>query len=416
MEPGTWLILGALFIVAFFFAMVEMALYECAETKLYEIVRDRDRRVRFRRYLERAQMMRFGAALLGGLACAILGIVIATRFAIPTSFLALTTAVAVAFLLGRMLPRSIGSRFSEQILRFTLPLLYGASYLILPLAAVGRAARERIVGRRPDEKKADPSAFEHEIMSAVSEGQKEGVIGPQAKEMIEGIFHLRDADGSEIMTPRTEMVAIAVDWSLEQARELAVADGHSRYPVYEGNVDNVVGVLYVKDLLKHLSKEGWDEVTIRELMRKPYYVPETKRIADLLRELLRARVHIVIVLDEYGGTAGLVTIEDIIEEIVGEIEDEYDLDNGVTLKKIDPDTVEADARLHIDDLNDALEIHLPEEEDFDTLGGFVFASMGRVPKVGENFIHDDIEFTVLDANPRRIKRVKVKVLRDKRED
>lgn len=416
MDPGTWLALGGLFVVAFFFAMVETALYECAETKLYEIVQDRDRRTRFRRYLNRAPMMRFGSALLGGLASVILGIVVATRFHPPISLSGLTAAVAIAFLLGRMLPRTIGRRLPEQILRFALPFLHAVSYLMLPLAAAGRAARQRIVGRSPADKRADPADFEHEIMSAVFEGQKEGVIGPQAKEMIEGVFHLRDADVAEIMTPRTEMVAISVDCFPEQARELAVADGHSRYPVYEGNVDNVIGVLYVKDLLKHLSKEGWGDVTIRDLMRKPYYVPETKRIADLLRELRRARVHIVVVLDEYGGTAGLVTIEDIIEEVVGEIEDEYDLDNGATLKRIDPDTVEADGRLHIDDLNDALEIHLPEEEDFDTLGGFVFASMGRVPKAGENFVHEDAEFTVLDANPRRIKRVRVRVLRDSPEE
>jgi len=402
-----------LFIVTFFFAMIETALYEFAETKLTEIVKDRDRRARYRAYLDRIHLMRLEAALFGGLAYVLFAILVGRMLDESTIAMASFGWILVlSFLLGRIVPRSIGRSVPELALRPTLPLVYWLSYVLLPLAAVGRAAKERIVGPDEDEAKVDASDLEHEIMSAVSEGQKEGVIKEHTKEMIEGIFDIRDADIAEIMTPRTEMVTIPIESSPEEARKLALADGHSRYPVYEGNVDTVVGVLYVKDLLKHLSEGGWDDVTIRDLMREPLYVPETKHIADLLRDLIRARVHIVIVLDEYGGTAGLVTIEDIIEEIVGEIEDEYDLGDGVTLKRIDDDTVEADARVHIDDLNDALEIDLPEEEDFDTVGGFVFASIGRVPQVGESFVDKGVEFTVLDANPRRVSRVKVTVLRE----
>lgn len=412
MEPGIWLASSLLFIVTFFFAMIETALYEFAETKLTEIVRDRDRRARYRAYLDRIHLMRLEAALLGGLAYVLFAILVARLLGTSIGLIAFGWILVLSFLLGRILPRGIGRRVPEYALRPTLPFVYWMSYALLPFAAAGRAAKERIVGLDEDEAKVDASDLEHEIMSAVSEGQKEGVIKAHTKEMIEGIFDIRDADVAEIMTPRTEMVAIPIESSLEEARKLALADGHSRYPVYEGNVDSVIGVLYVKDLLKHLSEEGWDDVTTRDLMREPVYVPETKHIADLLRDLRRARVHIAIVLDEYGGTAGLVTIEDIIEEIVGEIEDEYDLGDGVTLKRIDDDTVEADARVHIDDLNDALEIDLPEEEDFDTVGGFVFASIGRVPQVGESFVDKGVEFTVLDANPRRVNRVKVMVLRE----
>ena len=413
MQPSTVLGLGTLFVAAFYLAMAETALCEYAETKLDEMLGDRQRRARFRGYLERCALMRSGAALFGGLACVVLAIAIANRFDNPLGVGALGCAVVIAFLLGRMLPRSIGRRWPEHILLTALPVLYGMSWPILPFAAIGRAARERVVGTdHADERKANLEDFEHEVLSVVSEGQKEGVIGHQAKQMIEGIFDLRDADVAEIMTPRTAMMAVSADSSPEEARKLAVEDGHSRYPVFDGNVDNVIGVLYVKDLLLHLSEQGWDDTSVRDLMREPTYVPETKRIAELLRELRRSRVHIVIVLDEYGGTAGIATIEDIIEEIVGEIEDEYDLANGVMLKRIDADTLEVDARVHIDDLNDALEIHLPEEDDFDTVGGFVFASMGRVPAIGESCVVQDVEFTVLEADPRRISRVRVKILRD----
>lgn len=419
LEPGSWLAGSLLFVVAFVFAMIETALYEFAETKLEEILGDRDRRARFRCYLERLNLMRFAAALLGGTACVALGILVAEGLAGKTQGgatgsvrpLPLLSAIVVAFLLGRMLPRSCGRRFPEHVLKFALPWVYRATWAFLPLAVVGRAAYHRFVVNGRDEPRADRADLEHEIMSVVSEGQKEGVFGDHARDMIEGILHLRHADAAEIMTPRTEMTAIDVSAPVEEARKLAVEDGHSRYPVYEENVDNVVGVLYVKDLLKHLSTEGWDGVAIRDVMRAPLYVPEAKGIADMLLEMRRKRVHIAIVLDEYGGTAGLVTVEDIIEEIVGEIEDEYDPANGIELVKTDATTVEADARVHIDDLNDALEIDLPEEEDFDTIGGFVFARLGRVPKTGDSFVHDGVEFTVLDADSRRINRLKVVVLR-----
>ncbi len=418
LEPGSWLVNSLLFVIAFVFAMIETALYEFAETKLEEMVGDRDRRARFRHYLERASVMRFAAALLGGAACVTLGIMIAMAMSGAAasgrglSASGLVVAIGVAFLLGRMLPRAWGRRIPEHIVQATLPFMYAVSWVFLPLATAASACYRRFVCNGGEGLRVDRSDIEHEVMSAVSEGEKEGVIGSHAKEMIEGIFHLRDADAAEIMTPRTEMVAIDVSTPVEEARKLAVQDGYSRLPVYEGSIDNCIGVVYVKDLLKHLSSDGWDGVAIQDVMRTPVYVPETKSIFDMLREMRRERVHIAIVLDEYGGVAGLVTVEDIIEEIVGEIEDEYDPDYEERIERIDADTVEVDARVHIDELNDALEINLPEEDDFDTVGGFVFASMGRVPKAGESFTQDGVEFTVLQADSRRVHRVKVGVLKE----
>jgi magnesium and cobalt transporter len=210
------------------------------------------------------------------------------------------------------------------------------------------------------------------------------------------------------------MVTIKVSATLEEAVKVAVEKGHSRIPVYEGTRDRIVGVLYARDLLR-VAGDGKTpkDASIRPLLRKPLYVPVTKQIGELLKEFRTRKVHIAIVLDEWGGTAGMVTIEDVIEEIIGEIEDEYDhgQEEPPAFKRIDAASAEVDARLRIDELNDHLALDLPEDGEFETVGGFMFYHMGKVPKKGEKFVHGDVELTVLDADERRIRRVRVDVKR-----
>ena len=240
----------------------------------------------------------------------------------------------------------------------------------------------------------------------VSEGERHGAVDEEEKEMIESVIELTDTHVEEIMTPRTDVVALAKDADLGTVLSTIRAKGHSRIPVYDGTIDTILGVLYAKDLLQLEDGTPFD---LTAVMRKVLFIPESKLVRELLHEFQERKVHIAVVLDEYGGTTGLVSIEDILEELVGEIRDEFDPTAPVELKRIDDHTVEVDARMRIDELNDDLKIELPEDEDYETLGGFVFSRMGRIPKVGEHCAHNNINIEVIAAEPRRVTRLRLNI-------
>jgi CBS domain containing-hemolysin-like protein len=266
----------------------------------------------------------------------------------------------------------------------------------------------RLAGRKPQVN--DEATFEHEIRTIVTQGHREGLLEEDAREMIEGVIELGDATVSEIMTPRTDMISMPVSLSIQEAVQFAIETAHSRIPVHDETRDDIVGVLYVKDILPILAKGTQDRTTLAEILRKPCFVPETKPVDALLQEFQRTHNHMAVVLDEYGGVSGLVTFEDALEEIVGEIVDEYDPDLVEEIKRIDHTTTEALARAHIDEINQQLGLHLTEEGDFDTIGGYVFSELGYVPTAGEELLRDNVRITVLDATPRRIERVRIQVL------
>ncbi|MDK1031549.1 MAG: hemolysin family protein [Planctomycetia bacterium] len=253
--------------------------------------------------------------------------------------------------------------------------------------------------------------IEEHLRTLVAEGEREGAIDEDEKQMIEGIFEFGQADAANIMTPRTDIVSIEADASLGDVGRVIMSKGHSRIPVQEGSLDTIVGVLYAKDLIAELSETDGMARRVKEVMRKAIFVPETKKLDELLRKFQSAKVHIAIVLDEYGGTAGLVTIEDVLEEIVGEIADEYETKPEPMLEQVGERTFDVDARVHIDDVNEEMEVALPEDDDYETVGGFVFSALGYIPKVGEVFERDGLRFTVLDAEQRRINKVRIEILR-----
>jgi CBS domain containing-hemolysin-like protein len=317
-------------------------------------------------------------------------------------------ASAVLYCLVEVVAAGISERSTESIVASTGGPLTAGRYVLWPIvkgvAWVGVTVQRAIAPREP----TDPSEeLEEEIMSVVSEGEREGAIENDEKRMIESILDLHDADVGKIMTPRTDMVAIEASVTAEEAVAMVNESGFSRLPVYNETRDNIVGVLYAKDLLcRH--RDG-TPATIGELMRKPYFVPETKMVARLLQEFKSKKVHIAIVLDEYGGTAGLATVEDILEEIVGEITDEYDSSEEPTVHVVGDDVAEIDARMNIDEVNEALHIELPEDGDFETVGGFVSSHLGRIPVKGETFAYDNVQFVVLAAEERRVSRIQLKV-------
>jgi CBS domain containing-hemolysin-like protein len=311
------------------------------------------------------------------------------------------------------IPRAIAQLWAEPILFYTWPIWQALSVLLAPLVAGARFVDtlfHRLMGH-PQEA-FDEESFEEEIRTLITEGHREGLLEEDAREMIEGVIELSDVDVSAIMTPRTDMVCIPVSLSWAEVLEIVISAGHTRIPVYQRNRDDIVGVLYAKDLLPELIRQP-GQTPMKPwtaLLREPYFVPETKPVDVLLQEFQRTRNHMAVVLDEYGGVAGLVTLEDVLEEIVGEITDEYDKVLADGINELDEHTAEALGRVHIDEINERLGIELPEDDDYDTIGGFVFSELGHVPAPGEELVWHNVRVTVVEATRRRIERVRIEVL------
>jgi len=237
-------------------------------------------------------------------------------------------------------------------------------------------------------------------------GEGEGVIEEDEKQMIAGIFEFGETTVREIMVPRLDIVAVEVTAPLSQALDLIIGNGHSRIPVYEDSIDHLLGVLYAKDLLLCL-RDGSQDISVRQLLRKAYFVPQSKKLDELFEEMQAHRIHMALAVDEYGGTAGLVTIEDLLEEIVGEIQDEYDSEEP-QLKKLAPEIYIFNARYDIDEVSQLINVDLSAgRENIDTLGGFIYSQLGRVPEQGESIQFKDWRFTVLSVDSRRIDEVRV---------
>jgi putative hemolysin len=334
--------------------------------------------------------------------------------------LAIALTAGIISIFSMAIPHAWAHYAGPKVLAATAPILLALRRAMWPVVLVMRAFDvpiRRLTGipdPRPDQHDengndragARETAVKAEILHVASEGHAEGAVNPEEMDMIESVIEFGDQQAAEIMTPRTDMVALPVDASNEDIWKKVIHAGHTRIPVYDGDIDNIVGVLHAKDLLALADAEPAD---LRPLMRKPFFIPETKRLDDLLREFKARKSHMAVVLDEYGGTAGLVTVEDLIEEIVGDISDEYDRPESVLMKRIDERTVEVDGRMHIDDLNDDLKLSLPEEEDYDTVAGFVFSELGVIPPVGATLSACGATFTVLAADDRKITRLRVEL-------
>jgi gliding motility-associated protein GldE len=250
---------------------------------------------------------------------------------------------------------------------------------------------------------------EEEIKTLVEVGEEHGALEQSEREMIHSIFEFGDIVVREIMIPRTDIVCIRLDTSFKEVLDILQKRGHSRLPVFEDQIDNIIGILHAKDLMSFYPFE--QEVDLRKILRKPFFIPEGKRIDDLLKQFQAERVHMAIAVDEHGGTAGLVTLEDIIEEIVGEIQDEHDKERPLWTK-IDETTFVIDAKLDVEAVNDVLGVDvIPVDEDFETLGGFLLEELGDFPEVNTKIEFHNYEFTVEELRGHRLGRVRV-VLRE----
>ena len=276
----------------------------------------------------------------------------------------------------------------------------------VPIAVIGEIVR-RLTGANLAQQNGSTDV-EEQLLKSIEHSQREGGIPAKAAEMLENVVEFRTTDVGEIMTPRTDVEGIEHTDDLHEIRKIVLESGRSRIPVYEENIDHILGILYVKDLVAFFGEED-ESFNLLSILRQPIVVPDTKPVQELLGDFQRSEVHMAVVIDEYGGTAGIVTIEDVIEEIVGEIRDEHDdaEPDEPKLVRVNDGLVEVDGRYNIDDLNDELSWELPEDEEYDTLAGFVLAHLGHVPEVGEVLEAFAKRFTTLEASATQINRISI---------
>lgn len=314
--------------------------------------------------------------------------------------------VLAVFLVGKILLDYIATARSFPIAMLLAKPLAALNHLASPLLNLGawlvRTAKGPRARNRPSDR-VSPDEIQI-IMAEGEEPRKIELIDPDEREMIAGIIAMGQRYASEIMIPRPDMIALDANSSLDKALEVAIQHGHSRLPVYEGDMDHIVGILHVKDLLPAL-RHPHQEITLRELLRPVHYVPDTARTDDILRDLLRNHVHMAVVVDEYGGTSGALTIEDVIEEIVGEIRDEYDAAEVEPFVRVNEKEATLDGSISINEFNDEFDAQLPTDES-DTIGGLIYTHLGRLPRVGDRVQIQNVELIVTSLSGRRIRQVR----------
>lgn len=423
-------------VVSVFSSLTEGALFFHSPSRLEEALKNAERRARLTPYLTHIDRYLFSARMLTLsadivlVALSVSAVLSPGEASLGTGLLVLATATLMVLVIADIVPTALAQAHADNLLPRVLPPIAILDRLawpgIYPLWKLRCWLLHRTGELHTRERLAD------DILSVTLEGERSGLLNQEDASMIESIIEFREVEVREVMTPRTDMICIDISTPVDDTVEVIVNKGHSRIPVFEEIRDRIIGIAYAKDILRRwqalrtngarddasgsgdASSDGIGAVkvlaepTLRSLVRKPYFVPETKPIGDLLKEFRARKVHMAIVLDEYGGTAGLVTIEDILEEIVGEIEDEYD-DAAVHphLVRIDDATTDVEAKTHVAEVNKELHLDLPEDSEYETLGGFVMYALGKVPQTGEAFSRSGCRFTILAADERRVDRVRI---------
>jgi CBS domain containing-hemolysin-like protein len=341
---------------------------------------------------------------------------VAPNFAPRWGWLVIMGAVTILSVVSELAARLVLLRFDLAVLKFTIPIV--ASRFFLPLATL----IEHVTTAGDDWHRADApdelASAEDEILSLVDgpdEDESDG-LEEEEKQMIRGILELGGMKVREIMTPRVDLEAIPASASIADAKKLFVESGHSRIPVYGENLDDVKGILYAKDFIDEHSLEG---KTLTGLARPPIFIPETKEVSDLLRQIKRTSNHFAVIIDEYGGTSGVVTFEDIIEEIVGEIHDEYDTEEDFEEQPVhlEDGSVILDARTLVDDVNAETGVEIEDSDEADTFGGYICARLGHIPRPGETYeVPGKFRVTVLSADSRTIRKLKLEPLSEEKGD
>ncbi|WP_294703642.1 hemolysin family protein [uncultured Fusobacterium sp.] len=315
----------------------------------------------------------------------------------------------ILLIFGEITPKIIAKNNSVEIASSVIRIIYYFALVIKPIIKILMFI-SKFIGRFFGIDLRDETIMitAEDIISLVNVGEAEGVIEEEEKEMIHSIVGFSETTAKEVMTPRTSMLAFEGEDTLDEVWDEIIENGFSRIPVYEETIDNIIGVLYVKDIL-NVIKKGETNLPVKNFVRPGYFVPETKSITEILQDFRSMKVHIALVLDEYGGIVGLVTIEDLIEEITGEIRDEFDHEEEEFIHKVDENNYEVDGMLDIETLDKELDIKLPESEDYESLGGLIVTELGRVAVVGDEIIVSGVKLKVLEVDKMRVAKVLVEL-------
>ena len=420
------LIILLLILINGFFVAAEIAFVSVRRTRLDELAEAGDRRAKRAQVLMRdpgrfLAVIQVAITFLGALASAVAAVSIVTVVAEPLreiAFLAdqadtiallfVTSIVAIiSIVLGELIPKGFALANPDRIaLTVSGPITLFAK-IVSPLVAVLVGLTKLISKPFGIDPTRTPELSAAEIRLIVEQGSQQGVLEAEEEQMISAVMSLSDSKLHEVMVPRIDIAAIDQEASFDDAVTLVLTEGHSRTPLYKESVDHIVGILYAKDLLRIIAAGG-PRPRLRDIMRPALFVPESQAVDDLLNELQRRRVHMAIVLDEYGGTAGLVTIEDLLEEIVGEIQDEFDEEEPMKVILRDGEAI-LDGRADIDEMGELVDppLELEDDEEYDTVGGFVYHRIGRVPVVGDTVAVDPFTITVIKLTGRRVGKVRV---------
>jgi CBS domain containing-hemolysin-like protein len=400
-----------LLLIAAFMALAETAISRLSRVKAHHLVEQKRAGAQTLLKIVSDPAPFLNIVLLVTLLAHVTGTALATRAAID-AFGSGGVAVAVAamtfaiFVFAEVAPKTFSVQNPERAALFMARPIYLLGRGLQPVGRLLILIANAIISPLPGKTlPRGPFVTEEEIRHMVDVAEEEEEIEEEERELIHSVFEFGDTVVREVMVPRPDMVTARAGASLGEVLDVILRAGYSRIPIYEGDNDNITGVLYAKDLLKRMH-EARGEGKVSSLARAPLFVPEQKKVSELLREMQQQRVHMAIVIDEYGGTAGLVTIEDVIEEIVGEIVDEYDQEEPL-VEPVDENTIRVDAKLPIDDVNELLEVELPHDE-WDTVGGLVFGLTGRVPVPGEIVRYDSLEFVTERVAGRRIQKVVIR--------
>ncbi len=425
------LLLLALILVNAYFAMAEIAVISLNDAKMEKMAEDGHKKAKLVLKLTKnptkfLSTIQIGITLAGFLTSAsaatsfaeMLTDAVTGKFGLPESIVSPVAVVLItlvmsyfSLVLGELVPKRIGMQIPEKVAFAVAKPLYVIAKLTSPFVkflSVSTNGVVRLLGFDPN---ADEEVVtEEEIRMMVDVGGEKGVIEDDQKEMINNIFEFDDMDAGDVMTHRTDVVAADInDTTLEEFMTLAIEHGRSRIPLYDEDIDNIVGIVYIKDLLKYVGKEVKVKGTLKNIMREPYFVPETKACGELFKEMRLQRIQMAVVVDEYGGTAGIVTLEDIVEAVMGDIQDEYD-EEEEEISKIDENTFTVEGTIDIEEIDELIGKELPEG-DYETLAGFIMDELQCIPKNGEmnEVVFENVKFTVLEVEDRRIEKIKVEI-------
>jgi putative hemolysin len=398
-------------VVAAFAAAAETSLTSVSRIRMRSLAEDGNRRARTVTRLH-ADPNGYLSTILSLNTVAVIVVSTATALLIGSYLRSIPQAIGtivlsiVVLIFCEIAPKSLALRFNERFALVLAAPVQLLTRLLRPLVG-GLSAMSRLIVRAATRGHSvrGPFVTEEELKLLLYVGEQEGIVEQEEREMIHGILEMTDKTVREVMVPRVDVVAVEATDTIADVIKVIIEYGYSRIPIYEDNVDNIVGVVYAKDLLRH-GVIGDDQRALKEVAREPYYTPEAKHVGELLREMKERKVHIAVVVDEHGGTAGIVTFEDLIEEIVGPIRDEYDMREVEELQIVSDHEVVVSARFPVDDLKEALDLEVPDVEA-DTVGGLVYERLQEIPKVGATIQLGTATLTVESVRRQGIQTVRI---------